>query len=769
MHWLHALDVGLFRFINGTLSNPIFDFLMPYASGKDAKVIFFPFVVLAGILLIWKGGARGRLCALMLALIIGPGDALISNTIKHLVNRPRPFVTLPDVRLPASKGNKARTEAMASEENPVSPKPNYNSMPSSHAANWFAATMILLIYYRRSIFVMLPLACIVAFSRIYNGVHYPSDVLAGAILGAGYAAATIVILNSLWKFAGRRWFPLWWEKLPSLLNPDCRTDTTASETESTPAVTRHSSIEAHWLRLGYLVIALTFAGRLLYIASGLIELSGDEAYQWVWSKHPALWYYSKPPLIAYTQWLGTHLWGDNEFGVRFFSPVIGAVLGFLLLQFFAREVNARAGFFFLLIVTATPLMAAGGVLMTVDPLSVLFWTAAMLSGWRAVQPDAKLAPWIWTGLWMGLGFLSKYTELFQWLCWVVFFILWKPARAHLRRPGPYLALLINLLCALPVVIWNQQHGWVTVSHVVSDNARLGTAWKPTLRYFFNFIGAEVMLLNPIFLVATVWAAIAFWRRRGRDPRLVYLFSMGAPLFLCYLLFTFHSNVLPNWIAPSVLPLFCLTVCYWETRWRLGRHGTRPWFIAGMIIGLTIITVMHETDLIQVIVGKPLPPKIDPLTRVRAYDELAQIVGEARTKLLAEGKPAFVIGNHYETTSMVNFYLPEAKTNLVTNPLAYCVTTERPVNQYYFWPGYLERKGQNAIFVRELNMPGLVPSWIPKWLNGQINLNRTEPVNRPAPAVLQQQFESVTNLGLYNVLYRDRVFHIIQLFECRNLR
>ncbi len=125
--------------------------------------------------------------------------------------------------------------------------------------------------------------------------------------------------------------------------------------------------------------------RLAYIAGGSIQLSQDEAYQWLWSKHLALSYYSKPPLIAYTQFLGTSLWGDTAFGVRFFSPVIAAILSLIVLRFFAREVNARAGFFLVLIVTATPLLSAGAVLMTVDPLSVLFWTAAMLAGWRAVQ------------------------------------------------------------------------------------------------------------------------------------------------------------------------------------------------------------------------------------------------------------------------------------------------------------------------------------------------------------------------------------------------
>ena len=66
---------------------------------------------------------------------------------------------------------------------------------------------------------------------------------------------------------------------------------------------------------------------------------------------------------------------------------------------------------------------AGAVLMTVDPLLVLFWTAAMVAGWRAVQAQTDVRPWLWVGLWMGLGFLSKYTALFQFVCWGLFFVL----------------------------------------------------------------------------------------------------------------------------------------------------------------------------------------------------------------------------------------------------------------------------------------------------------------------------------------------------------
>jgi membrane-associated phospholipid phosphatase len=787
VHWLQTVDVGVFRFINGTLSNPVFDVVMPFASGNR---FFFPVLALVGMLLLWKGGKRGWLCALMVALILWPGDSFICNTLKHAIARPRPFVTLPDVNQPAATikspyAHVPRMERWQSDFGSPAGEPNHNSMPSSHAANWFAATMICYVFYRRSWRFMLPIACLVSFSRIYNGVHYPSDVLAGAILGAGYAAAGMWAFESIWRFIGQKWFPLWHERLPSLVNvrPTQTGDLeTEAESPAPPIGNRQSSIDDHWLRLGYIFIAVLLFVNLMYLASGLIELSEDEAYQWVWSKHLALSYYSKPPLIAYTQWLGTHLCGDTEFGVRFFSPIIGAILGLLLLRFFAREVNARAGFFLVLIVSATPLLMLGSILMTVDPLSVLFWTAAMISGWRAVQPGAKTGAWLWTGLWMGLGFLSKYTELFQLLCWVVFFFLWKPARAHLRKPGPYLALLINCLCAVPVLIWNQQHHWVTISHVAS-NAKADKPWEPSLRHlgdFAGFIGAEAGLLNPIFFVATVWACIAFWRRGRHDPRLIYLFSMGAPLFLSYLLFSFHSGILPNWIAPSVLPLFCLMVIYWDTRWRLGVRALKGWLIAGLSIGFVTVAFLHETDLMQKIVGRPLPPKPDPLTRVRAYSAMARKVEEARAKLLAEGKPVFVIGAHYGTTGLLSFYMPEARTNIVADPLVYYISSTNAVNQFYFWPGYKDnRTSQNAIFVKELGAPSLVSgtfgnlftdSWIALWLKGEPfeKLLEENSQTKPAPEILTQQFDSVTDLGLYDVYYRDRVFHTIQIFECRNL-
>ncbi len=750
MDWLQAIDTALFRFVFHSLTNPVFDWLMPKLAGH---VLFVPAVLVAGVGLVCMGGRRGRLCALFLALAVVLGDTLVCRNLKIAFGRPRPFLVLEDAREPRiGRGLSA-------------------SMPSSHAANWFAASLVMFIYYRRSWRYMLPAAATVAFSRVYDGVHYPSDVLVGAILGVSYSAALVGGADALWRTAGRRWFPLWWRGFPSLMHPGQQAPVAAAPARPDPGASE-LELDRHWLRLGYVLIGALLLFRLVYVASDTISLSKDEAYQWLWSKHLALSYYSKPPGIALLQFVGTSLWGDTQLGVRFFAPVFAAVLSFVVLRFMARAVGARPAFLLLLIVSSAPLMGLGTILMTVDSPLVLCWTLAMVAGWRAVQPGGTTRDWLWVGLALGLGFLSKYTAAFQVLCWALFFALWAPARAHLRRPGPYLALGIVAVCTLPVLIWNSQHAWISARHV-SEHAGLGSVWRPTLRYFWDFTFAELGLLNPVFLVGALWSMAAFWKGRREHPLWLYLFCMGAPVFLGHWLYSFHSRILPNWIAPAVLPMFCLMVAYWNSRWREVAHWARGWLAGGVIGGLVMVGLAHETNVIGKIVGRPLPAEKDPLRRVRAWRETTAVVEAARQKLLGEGKPVFIISHHYGLAGEFSFYLPEAKAAVGgPQPLVYYQTSGQPNNQLYFWPEYRyrgRRTGENAIFVHEPDPYPLEPGWPWKWLTRQkVEYARLLPPTT-APRFLQEEFESVTDLGVQEVKLRDRVFRRVQLFECRHLR
>lgn len=781
MHWLQTLDTNLFFFVNRSLVNPFFDWLMPVLSGNNGvKNEFIALAVAAGLALLCFGSRRARLCALLMILIVATNDGLICNTLKHAVARPRPFVTLPEARVSGSVGQGyVPPEINQYGVDMAANKGSRNSMPSAHAANWFAATMVVFLFYRRSLWFMLPMALAVSFSRVYNGVHYPSDVLAGAILGAGYAVASAIALQAAWNWIGKKWFPLWHAQLPSLLNAERGVRSAESEIQSSAqSSTSNSALripnsELEWLRLGCILIFVMLIGRWIYLASGAIELSQDEAYQWIWSKHPALSYYSKPPAIAFIQLAGTSVFGDTGFGVRFFSPLFAAITSLLLLRFLAREIGARLSFWLLLVATATPLLGIGTILMTVDPPLVLCWTWALVAGWRAAQPDGKTRDWLIVGLAMGLGFLCKYTAVMQVVCWAVFFVLAPATRIHLRKPGPWLALLVFSLCTLPVVIWNAQHGWITAHHVAGD-AGLHSQWKPTdaLRYFPDFIGVQALVLNPFFFIGAIWAMFGFWKLHRERPLWLYFFCMGTPVFLGHLLWSFHSRVLPNWIAPSVLPMFCLMAVYWHEKFRSGVRYVKPLFVVGVALGIFAIAIMYQSNLITRIAGQPLPGEKDPSRRVRAWNMEATLVENAREKLAAEGRPAFIIAGHYGITGLYSFYIPQARAALKSGPLVYCADSDEPKNQFYFWPEYNyrdRRKGQNAIFVAEAGLYKLEDGWVWKWLAHQPVNHAGTPTPVPLPPRIAQEFESVTDLGEQDIKIGDRVFHRVHLWACYNLK
>ncbi|HPU24129.1 MAG TPA: phosphatase PAP2 family protein [Candidatus Kapabacteria bacterium] len=162
METLFGIDLYLFKLFNQAFVNPIFDAIMPIIT-KEKNLL--PVYAIALFILIWKGGRRGQIVALLLIITVVISDQLSSTVIKNFVGRLRPCHELIDVRLLVNCGSG-------------------KSFPSSHAVNIFAAAILLSGFFRRYWYIFISIAIIIAYTRVYCGVHYPSDVIAGAIIGS---------------------------------------------------------------------------------------------------------------------------------------------------------------------------------------------------------------------------------------------------------------------------------------------------------------------------------------------------------------------------------------------------------------------------------------------------------------------------------------------------------------------------------------------------------------------------------------------------------
>src|SRR5438874_2251528 len=214
--------------------------------------------------------------------------------------------------------------------------------------------------------------------------------------------------------------------------------------------------------------------RLVYLAADCpLDLSPDEAHYWDWSRHLDWSYYSKGPGVAWLIRLSCELFGPlsawltgNEMpAVRLPAVVCGSLL-LTALYVLTVQVSGRHRLALgcVAIALTTPAVSAGSSLMTIDSPYTCCWAWALVWMHRAVF-DGSRAAWPITGLLVGLGILFKYTMV-VWLPSAALFLLFSPEhRRLLWSRGWWLLTALAGLGALPILLWNLDHEWVSLRHV----------------------------------------------------------------------------------------------------------------------------------------------------------------------------------------------------------------------------------------------------------------------------------------------------------------
>ena len=132
-----------------------------------------------------------------------------------------------------------------------------------------------------------------------------------------------------------------------------------------------------YFRAAFCLIGLGAIFHLPY--STHLELVGDEAYYWLWSRHPDICYLDKGPMIAWLIRVGTVFFGQTVFGVRFFAVILASGTGVAILLLGRRLFTDRVAFWAIVMAAIIPLFSVGSSLMTIDTVYVFFWSWAAVA------------------------------------------------------------------------------------------------------------------------------------------------------------------------------------------------------------------------------------------------------------------------------------------------------------------------------------------------------------------------------------------------------
>jgi undecaprenyl-diphosphatase len=175
--FLVNLDIYLFHLINYELANPVFNSFMPFVTDAENWLLVYVFLFLW---LIIKGGKHGQIAAITLIVGVILTDQINSHLLKEIFQRIRPCHTFENINLLVNC-------------------PSGWSFPSSHATNNFVAAGILTYFYPHYKIFYYSIAVIIAFSRVFIGVHYFSDILGGALVGFVISFLLLIPVKKLYK------------------------------------------------------------------------------------------------------------------------------------------------------------------------------------------------------------------------------------------------------------------------------------------------------------------------------------------------------------------------------------------------------------------------------------------------------------------------------------------------------------------------------------------------------------------------------------------
>lgn len=312
-----------------------------------------------------------------------------------------------------------------------------------------------------------------------------------------------------------------------------------------------------------LLVRFSFIAAFLLLLFRLIlminyPLLVEEAYYWNYAQHLDYGYLDHPPMVAFLIKLGTLIWGDNEWGVRFATLPCWA-LTILFSYLLTESVRPGSGKYSVLFLSFLPFFLIHSLIITPDIPLTLAWSAALYYLYNALILN-KPSSWYLVGISIGLGLLSKYTIALLGGVTLFYLLVIPEMRYWFTRKEPYLGAGIALLIFFPVIYWNCTHDWA--SFLFQTSQRVHASNKVTIHLL---VGLIILFFTPM----GVWETVRLFKSRRKETTELttpnsasFFFYYTIIPILFFAVFSLFHQIKFNWIGPSLLaiiPWFSLSL------------------------------------------------------------------------------------------------------------------------------------------------------------------------------------------------------------------
>jgi len=355
----------------------------------------------------------------------------------------------------------------------------------------------------------------------------------------------------------------------------------------------------------FLLIIITFIIRLLVAA--YTGLGIGEAYYFRGALHLDLSYFDQPPLFFWLGGLSIKVLGLTNLGIRFPSVLLFAGTSWLLFLVTKKLFNAAAGFWAVLVMNLSAVFTIPiACWFQPDAPLMFFWllsayfiveVLSITSEGRQTMGRGRIYTlWFIVGICMGLAVLSKYHTIFLFLGTFIFVSVNKNQRHWLTHPGPYIALVITLVFAWPILYWNAHNNWVSF---VFQGSRAGSSGGLHPVWFLRSIGGQCLWLLPWFWFPLIRELFRSFKLRKLSQSYSFLFWTAILPLVFFTTVTLWSDLQYHfhWQAPGYMMLFM------PLGFTIDKHlsdpkrarGTRRWLVFSACF--TVITIgvltLHE--------------------------------------------------------------------------------------------------------------------------------------------------------------------------------